>query len=96
MEITLTPQHFYDQRCSLVDILGCLRAEGFPEGLGAPFLEEALLLRFPEYAENIQRRIEFYKRKADGSLETYLERLIFMERYFYDRQRKHVFNQEAE
>lgn len=83
MELIFTSQQFYDQRCSLVDVIRDLEREGCPLEICPPLLEGLLLLKFPEYRKNIQRRFEFYGKRSDTILE-YIGDLIDIERFFYD------------
>lgn len=89
MELVFTPQQFYDQRCSLVDVLRYWQREYLPEGLCAPFLEDLLVLRFPEFENNLRQRFSFFKNKAETP-EEYFKKLVSTERHFYDRMRKRV------
>ena len=86
MEITIRTADYYNQRCSLVDIVREWEREGLPLEICPPLLEELLLMKFPQYKDNLQRQFEFFGRKSD-TLKDYVRKLIDIERDFYGRGR---------
>ena len=85
-ELYFSSQDYYNQRCSLVDIVREWEREGLPLEICPPLLEELLLLKFPQYKDNLKMQIEFFGRKAD-TLQDYVVKLIDLERSFYRRGR---------